>query len=239
MRYRQPFDKTDPDASYQNANPALGLRGSILDIIAVEAMQREMTEDSKTESNPMQIRIPNIQTVLATQDFNLQERSWIFCLMGRMLYKVGEHDTWGVFPYFLGLAGTGKSTLLRLTASLFEACDVGYLSNTLQKTFSLEGICESLVYFALDIDKEFGLDQAIFQSMVVGEEVSVLRKFKRPLTIVWQSHGSFAGNSLPSGYLFDVLRVCLPVFSVPNIFCCFLLFFLQVGKIKAVIWPED
>ncbi len=44
MRYRQPFDKTDPDASYQNANPALGLRGSILDIIAVEAMQREIIE---------------------------------------------------------------------------------------------------------------------------------------------------------------------------------------------------
>lgn len=44
MRYRQPFDQTDPDASYQNANPALGRRGSILDIIAVEALQREVIE---------------------------------------------------------------------------------------------------------------------------------------------------------------------------------------------------
>src|SRR5262249_60159872 len=43
MRYHQPFDKPgEPDASYVNANPAMGLRGSILDIIAVEQLQREI-----------------------------------------------------------------------------------------------------------------------------------------------------------------------------------------------------
>lgn len=42
MKYHQPFDQpTVPNASYQNANPALGLRGSILDILAVEYLQRE------------------------------------------------------------------------------------------------------------------------------------------------------------------------------------------------------
>lgn len=43
MKYKQPFDKpSDPDASYVNANPQLGFRGSILDIIAVEQVQREI-----------------------------------------------------------------------------------------------------------------------------------------------------------------------------------------------------
>lgn len=43
MKYRQPFDQPNsPDASYQNASPSLGIRGSILDIIAVEQVQREI-----------------------------------------------------------------------------------------------------------------------------------------------------------------------------------------------------
>jgi phage/plasmid-associated DNA primase len=95
------------------------------------------------------------------------------------------------------MAGTGKSTSLRLVASLLEARDVGYLNNTLQKTFALEGIFDKLMYLALDIDQHFQLDQATFQSMVVGEEVAVLRKYKRPLTVLWHIHGGFAGNKLP------------------------------------------
>ena len=102
---------------------------------------------------------------------------WICAFLGRMLHRLGEKDNMGVFPYFLGLAGTGKSTLLRLLSSLLEARDVGYLNNTLQKQFALEGIYDKLLYMALDIDENFQLDQATFQSMVVGEEVAVIRKF--------------------------------------------------------------
>ncbi|MGD9766591.1 MAG: hypothetical protein AB7U62_03025 [Pseudolabrys sp.] len=43
MRYHQPFDKpSDPNASYVNANPATGTRGSILDIVTIEQLQREV-----------------------------------------------------------------------------------------------------------------------------------------------------------------------------------------------------
>lgn len=145
----------------------------------------------------MSIKMDPVHTVFATQEFDMEERRWIFALLGRMLHPLGAMDTWGVFPYFLGMAGTGKSTSLRLVASLLEARDVGYLNNTLQKTFALEGIFDKLMYLALDIDQHFQLDQATFQSMVVGEEVAVLRKYKRPLTVLWHIHGGFAGNKLP------------------------------------------
>ena len=145
----------------------------------------------------MGIDMPYVHQILDTQNFSTAEREWIFALLGRLLTPLGKRDAWGVFPYFLGLAGTGKSTCLRLVASLLEARDVGYLNNTLQKTFALEGIFDKILYLALDIDEYFQLDQATFQSMVVGEEVSVLRKFKRPLTKLWDIHGGFAGNKLP------------------------------------------
>lgn len=146
----------------------------------------------------MNIEMAPIYAIFTFQKFEMSEIRWIFCLLGRLLHPLGKHDTWAVFPYFLGLAGTGKSTSLRLVASLLEARDLGYLNNTLQKTFALEGIFNKLLYLALDIDEHFQLDQATFQSMVCGEEVSVLRKFKRPITMLWKSHGGFAGNKLPT-----------------------------------------
>lgn len=160
-----------------------------------EMIEREMTKHGLRSY--MAIEMTPIHTILNTQEFDMEERKWIFALLGRLLYPLGKKDTWGVFVYFLGLAGTGKSTLLRLTAALLEARDVGYLNNSLQKTFALEGIINKLLYLALDIDEHFQLDQATFQSMVVGEEVAVLRKYKKPTTVVWNIHGGFAGNKLP------------------------------------------
>lgn len=145
----------------------------------------------------IKVRMPAIHKIMKVQGFNWGERAYIFCLLGRMLRKVGQEDCWGVFLYFLGIAGTGKSSLLRLLAALFERRDVGYLNNALQKTFALDGIDGKHMYLALDIDEHFQLDQATWNSMVVGEEVAVTRKHKQPLTKPWESHGGAAGNRLP------------------------------------------
>jgi energy-coupling factor transporter ATP-binding protein EcfA2 len=140
--------------------------------------------------------MPAIHKILDVQGFSYVERDYIFCLLGRMLRKVNAEDSWGVFLYFLGIAGTGKSSLLRLLAALFETRDVGYLNNALQKTFALDGVENKHIYLALDIDDKFQLDQATWNSMVVGEEVAVNRKFKQPFIKPWTSHGSAAGNRL-------------------------------------------
>jgi len=161
-----------------------------------EQMQLEI--NSATPRSSLNIKMDPIYQILQAQGFDRTEMIWIFALLGRMLFPISARDTWAVFPYFLGMAGTGKSTLLRLVASLFEPRDVGYLNNSLQRTFAVEGIFDKRVYMALDIDEHFQLDQATFQSMVCGEEVSVLRKFKKPLTIVWNIQGGFAGNKLPN-----------------------------------------
>ena len=160
-----------------------------------DGMNRDM--DAQPTRSYMSIQMDPIYAVLSHQGFDMDECVWVFALLGRMLFKVNEYDSWSVFIYFLGLAGTGKSTLLRLVASLLESRDIGYLNNSLQKTFSLDGIHDKLMYLALDIDETFQLDQVTWQSMVSGEEVSVSRKFKRPITVIWKSHGGFAGNKLP------------------------------------------
>ena len=146
----------------------------------------------------MGIELEGVRKILEHQQFKPKEMMWIYGLLGRFLFPVGKFDNWGVFPYFLGLAGTGKSTCLRLLASLFDPRDVAVLNNTLQKTFALDGLMGKYIYLGLDIDEKFQLDQATFQSMVVGEEVAVIRKHKTPLTVLWDIQGGFAGNKLPN-----------------------------------------
>lgn len=146
----------------------------------------------------MAIKIPPIHQIFNTQGFNPAEKQIILGLLGRMLYPIGSMDNWAVFPYFLGLAGTGKSTLLRLLQLLFEKKDVGIMSNTSQRTFALDGFVDKKLFLGLDIDEHFTLDQATFQSMVCGEEVSIIRKNKIPLIVEWTIPGGFAGNKLPS-----------------------------------------
>lgn len=163
-----------------------------------DEMEEEMRLVPGADPHYMTIRMDAVNTIFATQNFTPKEREWVLALLGRLFFDLGKHDNWAVFPYFLGLAGTGKSTLLRLVASMFEPRDVGYMNNTLQKTFALEGIHDKRLYLALDIDDAFQLDPATFNSMVAVEEIAVTRKHKMPLTKVWNIPGAAAGNRLPA-----------------------------------------
>jgi hypothetical protein len=161
-----------------------------------EGMSNDMAE--KPELGYMAIKFTEVYNLLKEQDFDFEEQKFIFAQGGRLLFPLGKLESWQVFVYFLGLAGTGKSLFLRLVAKVMEKRDVAILSNALQKTFALDGVSDKKMYLGLDMDDKFQLDQTTFQSMVSGEEVSVLRKFKQPLTVCWSIHGGFAGNKLPS-----------------------------------------
>lgn len=167
-------------------------------LTAIKYHDQDYTINPSEYNDYMDIDISSIDVILTSQGYDREDKRFVYAMLGRMMYPVGELDTWSVFPYFLGLAGTGKSTLLRLLASLFDHQDVGYLNNQLQKQFALDGLYDKAFYLGLDIDGDFQLDQATFQSMVCGEEVSVIRKFKTPIVVNWRSQGGFAGNCLPN-----------------------------------------
>lgn len=164
-----------------------------------EQLAREGKEitDLPEEIRPICIKLKELHTILSTQQFNTREIMWIYGLMGRMLHEVNALDQWSVVIFFLGLAGTGKTTCLKLISSMYEMKDVGYLNNNLQEKFALEGIYDKLIYLAMDVDEHFRLDQATFQSMSCGEPVVVQCKFKTPFDMIWKAQGAMAGNKLP------------------------------------------
>jgi len=156
------------------------------------------------------VPVPHLQEVIEYQypistskdsiipDEGEQERiiMWIYAFVGRMLHEVGSKDKWQVMPFIVGRAGTGKSLLLKCVAHFFNTEDVETLANNSQRGFGLETLIDKLMWMCLEVKNDFTLDQAQLQSMISGETVSVMRKNKTALSVIWTVPGILAGNEV-------------------------------------------
>ena len=120
-------------------------------------------------------------------------------MIGRMLYDLNEMDTWEVILFFKGLAGSGKGSILtKVIKEFYEADDIGVLSNNIEKVFGLINIANKKLFIAPEVKQDFALDQAVFQSMVSAEDISLAEKNKSATKLVWKVPGVLAGNVLPA-----------------------------------------
>ena len=144
------------------------------------------------------IPTPAIQSVLGYQGFSSDVSGFLYILIGRMLYDVGERDGWQVIPYLLGTAGTGKSSItLNVVAKLYGPEDVGLLSNNVERTFGLSAFYDKTIFVAPELKSDVRLEQAEFQSMVSGEDVQIAVKHKSAFPHRWTTPGFLAGNEIP------------------------------------------
>jgi hypothetical protein len=119
--------------------------------------------------------------------------------MGRLCFDVNELDGWQVIPFLKGIAQSGKSTLITKVARKFYECeDVAVLSNNIEKKFGLQSIHKGFVFISPEIKGDLQLEQAEFQSMVSGEDVSVARKNEAALSMQWKTPGILGGNEVPN-----------------------------------------
>jgi len=123
-------------------------------------------------------------------------RDWFYVFMGRMIYNIGELDQWQTIMFLKGVAGSGKSTLGRVLAWLYDPADVGVLSNNLEKKFGLSSIADKKIYLCYELKNDFGVDQGEFQSMISGEQMSIPRKFETATSIEWSAPGFLMGNEV-------------------------------------------
>lgn len=123
---------------------------------------------------------------------------WAYIMLGRLLYEVNEKDQWQVMPMFVGRAGTGKSLIGSTVRDFFDESEIGLASNDQQKGFGLETIHDSKLWMVKEVKHDFSIDQAQLQSMITGEEMSIQRKNKTALPVVWRAPGILLGNELPN-----------------------------------------
>jgi hypothetical protein len=146
-----------------------------------------------------EIPTPHMQRVLDYQRFETEVCKWMYVFCGRLCFEVNELDGWQVIPFLKGIARSGKSTLITKVCKLFYECeDVATLSNNIEKKFGLQSIYRGFMFISPEIKGDLQLEQAEFQSLVSGEDVSVARKNETALSMQWKTPGILGGNEVPN-----------------------------------------
>ena len=115
------------------------------------------------------------------------------------MYDVGDLDQWQVITFFKGIARSGKSTLItKVFKKFYESEDVKTLSNNIERKFGLSMIHDAFLFISPEVKGDLCLEQAEFQSMVSGEDISIARKNEKALSITWKTPGVLAGNEIPN-----------------------------------------
>jgi hypothetical protein len=177
VRYSEDEATEENARRLQKMNEALEAQG----LDPVDSLPSDMTVDTGDV-----IEVPEGHLV----------KEWAYIFLGRLLFELNVMDSWQMLPMFVGRAGTGKSVLLTTAAKFFEESDVAVVSNDGQKTFGLETIFDKMLWMCKEVKADMTLDQAQLQSMITGEEMSITRKGKTSLQVVWRSPGIIAGNEL-------------------------------------------
>jgi len=143
------------------------------------------------------IPTPHLQKIFEYQEFEKDVIQWIYVFIGRLMFDLGELDNWQVALFLEGVAGSGKSTITKLVKKFYETCDVGVLSNNIEKKFGLSGLKDKLLMLAPEIKGDFGLEQSEFQLLIEGGDMQLPVKFKESYYIEWKTPCLLAGNEPP------------------------------------------
>lgn len=171
-----------------------------------DVYERQMMDEAKNRNTPndglnfMGIKTPITDAIFNEQGFSREEQAFIWVCVGRIFFPVNYLDDWQICPWFIGLANTGKSTILKFVMSCFEFEDVGILSNNCQTKFALAGKNLLRAMFVMDSNTKFGMSQTDLQSITSGEPVEHNRKHQGTEQVkAWKTTLMGAGNSLPVG----------------------------------------
>ncbi len=145
------------------------------------------------------IPTPYMQQIMDYQKFSEDVCHWLYAFGGRLCYDVNELDGWQCIPFLKGIARSGKSTLItKVFKKFYDPEDVRTLSNNIEKKFGLWSIHDGLMFISPEVKGDLSLEQAEFQSMVSGEDVSIARKNQKALSKQWNVPGILAGNEVPN-----------------------------------------
>jgi len=184
-----------------------------LDPTIISSKYFDQTFHVMDDTNWYNIPTPHFQSILDYQKFPEDVCKWMYVFGGRLMYDIGDLDQWQIIPFLKGIARSGKSTLItKVFKKFYDTEDVKTLSNNIERKFGLSSIYDAFMFISPEVKGDLCLEQAEFQSMVSGEDISIARKNEKAISVTWTTPGILAGNEIPnwkdnSG---SVLRRLLP-----------------------------
>jgi len=166
-------------------------------VVSCKYFDKEFTEYDHVE-NWYDIPTPFFQSILDYQKFDSEVSKWMYVMGGRLCFNVNDMDAWQIIPFLKGIARSGKSTLItKVFRKFYNADDVSTLSNNVEKKFGLSSIYDAFMFIAPEVKGDLQLEQAEFQSIVSGEDVSIAVKHEKAKSFEWRTPGILGGNEIP------------------------------------------
>ena len=167
-------------------------------IVSAKYFDKHFNDYSHVD-NWCDIPTPHFQSILDYQKFDGEIGNWMYVMGGRLCFDVGDLDSWQVIPFLKGIARSGKSTLItKVFKKFYESDDVRTLSNNIERKFGLSSIYDGFMFIAPEVKGDLCLEQAEFQSLVSGEDVSIAQKYEKARSIEWKTPGMLGGNEIPN-----------------------------------------
>lgn len=94
--------------------------------------------------------------------------------------------------------GHNSTILTKIVKIIYESCDVGVLSNNIEKKFGLSALESKFLFIGPEIKGNLSLEQSEFQSLISGEDLQIAKKMQTATSVVWKVPGMLAGNEVPS-----------------------------------------
>ena len=187
-------NNTYVDHFYEYSSESIKKLG--MDIVASKFFNAEFDNFDSTDDF-YNISTPYFQSIFNYQEFPEEVSRWIYVFIGRLFFNLGELDNWQVALFLEGVARSGKSTFTKIVKKFYEQCDVGVLSNNIERKFGLSSLKDKLLFLAPEIKADLGLEQSEFQLLIEGGDMQLPVKHKDSQYIRWKTPGIFAGNEPP------------------------------------------
>jgi len=142
------------------------------------------------------IPTPAMSAIFDFQGFPEDVQRWHWVLLGRLFHNANDLDGWQTCLFIRGVAQSGKSTIGLFFKGFFEPEDIGIIANNMEPQFGWGVMFDKLVCMGLELRAEFAknTDQAVLQSIISGELVSLAIKNHDPVTGHWKAPVLMIGN---------------------------------------------
>jgi hypothetical protein len=157
----------------------------------------ELNTFSDAKDIMTQLPTPPLDRIFNEHKIPLNAQFVILALFGRHLHDMNKLDRWQVALFFIGIPGTGKSTLANFFRQLFDHEDVGVMSSDMEKQFGLSALADKFLNICTEVSEKFNLTHTMLQSMIDGEPVSFARKYDDPAEMDWLAHTLLFANVVP------------------------------------------